>query len=128
MKVTVQVSVGELLDKMTILEIKSHLIANPQKLQSIHHELEIVKQAWHIVKPADIDVAGEIAELKQINQTLWYIEDDIRIKESKQEFDEHFIELARSVYINNDKRAAVKHQINTKLGSDIVEEKSYEHY
>ena len=128
MKIMAQVSAGELLDKLTILEIKASRISDAGKLKSINHELDVVSKTWQAAKPSDIDISSEIAELKKINQTLWDIEDDIRAKEANKQFDNEFIELARAVYITNDQRAAIKHKLNIKLGSDIVEEKSYEQY
>jgi len=128
MKILVQVSAGELLDKLTILEIKASHISDAVKLKSINHELEVVSQTWQNAKPSDIDISSEMAELKKINQRLWNIEDDIRAKEATKQFDAAFIEIARSVYVTNDQRAKIKHKLNMKLGSDIVEEKSYEQY
>ncbi len=128
MKIMAQVSAGELLDKLTILEIKAQHISDADKLKSINHELSVISQTWQTAKPSDIDISDEITKLKEVNQRLWNIEDDIRIKEANKQFDNKFIELARSVYVTNDQRAAIKYQINIKLGSDIVEEKSYEQY
>ena len=128
MKIMAQVSAGELLDKLTILEIKASHISDAGKLKSINHELDVVSLTWRAEKPSDIDISSEMAELKKINQSLWDIEDDIRAKEANKQFDNEFIELARSVYVTNDQRAAIKHKLNIKLGSDIVEEKSYEQY
>ena len=128
MKIMAQVSAGELLDKLTILEIKASRISDVGKLKSINHELDVLSQTWQSAQPSNIDISSEIAELKKVNQSLWDIEDDIRTKESSKQFDNEFIELARSVYITNDQRAAIKHKLNMKLGSDIVEEKSYEQY
>ena len=123
-----EISVGEFLDKITILQIKSERIPDPAKLRNIRHELDVLLRTWEASPHSRQDLGVEIAELKQINETLWEIEDDIRIKESAGEFDEDFIRLARSVYINNDQRAAIKRRINVKTGSDLIEEKSYADY
>ncbi len=121
------VSWGELIDKITILEIKSRHLSNPAALANVSHELQLLSK---IAEPA-MTTSG-IAELKakltQINQTLWTIEDDIRDKEAAKSFDDRFIELARSVYRTNDERALVKRQINAALSSELVEEKSYKAY
>ncbi len=121
------VSPGELLDKITILEIKSERIEDADKLKNVRYELELLTRLWNEAVP-DADLAAERAELKSVNEKLWEIEDDIRDKEAAKRFDEEFIELARSVYYTNDRRAAVKKQVNLKLGSAIVEEKSYSDY
>jgi hypothetical protein len=126
--IQVEVSVGEFLDKMVILEIKSERIKDPQKLKSIHKELDILRAAWKNSPFSQNDLTKELAQLKQVNETLWEIEDEIRDKERHKTFDEGFIELARSVYINNDERAAIKKAINLKVGSELVEEKSYASY
>lgn len=120
------VSFGELIDKITILEIKSERISDESKLVNVRHELEILEQTWR--DAGNADVSDPRARLKAVNEELWEIEDDIRIKESKREFDEKFIELARAVYVTNDKRANIKKEINLALGSELVEEKSYEDY
>ena len=120
------VSFGELIDKITILEIKSERISDESKLVNVRHELEILEQTWR--DAGNADVSDPRARLKAVNEELWEIEDDIRIKESKREFDERFIELARAVYVTNDKRANIKKEINLALGSELVEEKSYEDY
>jgi hypothetical protein len=121
------VSWGELIDKITILEIKTRHLSNPAALANVSHELQLLSK---IAEPA-MTTSG-IAELKakltQINQTLWTIEDDIRDKEAAKSFDDRFIELARSVYRTNDERALVKRQINAALSSELVEEKSYKAY
>ena len=120
------VSFGELIDKITILEIKSERISDESKLVNVRHELEILEQTWR--DAGNADVSDPRARLKAVNEELWEIEDVIRIKESKREFDEKFIELARAVYVTNDKRANIKKEINLALGSELVEEKSYEDY
>lgn len=128
MDIRVSVSAGECLDKITILEIKSERIDDPAKLVNINNELKILQETCTALLPKEIDISGEMAELKAINEALWEIEDGIRDKEFAGEFDQQFIELARSVYFTNDKRAAVKRVLNEKLGSELVEEKSYSDY
>lgn len=122
------VSVGELIDKITILEIKSERIKDADKLVNIKHELKALRTVWTKNKPADVDLTTPTAQLKDVNETLWDIEDRIRAKESRGDFDQGFIEIARAVYINNDKRAQLKREINLAVGSDLVEEKSYQAY
>jgi hypothetical protein len=126
--IEVPVSFGELIDKITILEIKSRLIADPDKLANVRNELELLGATWanHVASQTDID--AERTRLLAVNEALWQIEDNIRLKERAQAFDQEFIQLARAVYIRNDERAAVKREINLKLGSQLVEEKSYQDY
>lgn len=128
MNLSAEISVGEFLDKVTILEIKSERIKDAAKLENVHKELNILRQTWQNSPFSQKDIAAEITELKEINERLWEIEDYIRDKESEGAFDEQFIELARSVYVTNDERAAVKRRINVKVGSNLVEEKSYADY
>ena len=119
------ISIGELIDKITILEIKQTYMTGI-KLKNINKEMKLLK---NILQDKNLEINIDlIKNLKKINKTLWEIEDNIRIKESKQEFDEEFIKLARSVYIENDKRASIKKEINQKYNSDLVEEKSYKNY
>lgn len=125
--INIPISPGELLDKITILEIKSENIADPEKRANVETELKLLSQIWESTSP-DAALDGLKQELKDNNKALWDIEDKIRIKESNKEFDHVFVELARSVYIQNDKRANTKKKINLKLGSMIVEEKSYADY
>lgn len=122
------VSYGELIDKITILEIKSERISDEAKLVNVRRELELLEKTWAESPQAVHDISGERGELKKINEALWEIEDEIRLKEADADFGERFIELARSVYFTNDERAAVKRKINDRLGSEIVEEKSYADY
>ncbi|HEY4293055.1 DUF6165 family protein [Luteibacter sp.] len=122
------VSYGELIDKMTILQIKLQEIRDEAKLANVRNELELLDATWRNDKASGIDIADETTRLLAVNQRLWKIEDDIRMKERAQAFDQEFIELARSVYFENDERAAIKRQINLKLGSTLVEEKSYQDY
>ena len=122
----VPVSVGELLDKITILQIKSERILDSAKLVNIQKELNALlttctKHSINVSHPL-------VSELKKINESLWVIEDDIRDKERSKEFDQKFIDLARAVYVTNDQRFQVKAKINKELGSAYVEEKSYQPY
>ena len=128
MNVNVEISIGEFFDKITILEIKKERIANADKLVNINKELDGLNNLLGKLSFSREDVADEVSELKKINEALWVIEDDIREKESQKAFDDRFIELARAVYVTNDKRSVIKRDINLKLGSDFVEEKSYEEY
>ena len=119
------ISIGELIDKITILEIKQ-IYMTGIKLKNINKEMKLLK---NILQEQNLEINIDlIKNLKKINKKLWEIEDNIRIKESNQEFDEEFIKLARSVYIENDKRASIKKEINQKYNSDLVEEKSYKNY
>lgn len=124
----VPVSFGELLDKIAILQIKSERIADPAKLANVRHELSALEKTWLAHPAAGRDIARLRAELKAVNERLWAIEDDIRLKEKAQAFDEAFVRLARSVYFENDERARIKKEINLALGSSYVEEKSYQDY
>jgi hypothetical protein len=126
--IKVPISPGELLDKITILRIKSHRITEPQKVANVRLELDALEQTWGSSAYAGIDIAVDVDALMRVNERLWKIEDDIRDKERAQAFDAEFIQLARAVYIENDERAAIKRRINTTLGSSIVEEKSYRPY
>ncbi|MCI2245664.1 DUF6165 family protein [Xanthomonas sp. PPL568] len=127
-EILVPVSFGELLDKIAILQIKSERIEDPVKLANVHAELSALEKTWMAHPAAGGDVARLRAELKAVNERLWVIEDEIRIKEKAQAFDEEFIKLARSVYYENDERARLKKDINLALGSSYVEEKSYQDY
>ena len=124
----VPVSPGEVLDKITILEIKSERMDDPDKIANVKRELELLQASWREHVDEDETVVRIHAKLKAINEELWEIEDDIRDKERAREFDEVFIALARSVYVTNDKRANAKKELNVHLGSEIVEEKSYKDY
>jgi hypothetical protein len=124
----VPVSYGELLDKIAILQIKSERMADPAKLANVRKELSALEQTWMAHPAAVEDIAELRARLKAVNERLWVIEDDIRVKEKAQEFDAGFIRLARSVYVENDERARIKKDINLALGSAYVEEKSYQDY
>ncbi len=124
----VPVSPGEVLDKITILEIKSERIKDADKLVNVKRELELLQAAWEKFVDEDETVRRIHAKLKSINEDLWEIEDDIRDKERAKEFDQVFIDLARSVYVTNDRRADAKKELNVYLGSEMVEEKSYQDY
>lgn len=126
--IRIPVATGELLDKITILRIKSERIADPDKLVNVRRELELLEGIWRDLDRDDPRVADCIARLKAANEALWDIEDRIRVKEARKAFDQDFIELARSVYFTNDRRAAVKREINELTGSTLIEEKSYEEY
>ncbi len=127
-EIAVPVSPGELIDKLTILEIKSERMSDAKKLANVKLELNLLSDTWAKSDYAKIDISTEWSELKRINAELWDIEDQIRDEERHQRFGDEFIRLARAVYFINDDRAAVKRQINDKLGSKIVEEKSYASY
>ena len=126
--ILVPVSPGELLDKISILRIKSARMTDPIKLQNVRWELELLEQTWSASGAQELLVADDFAHLQKVNEQLWEIEDQIRDKELTKSFDSEFIELARSVYIVNDERAMCKKRINVILGSRIVEEKSYRPY
>ncbi len=128
MLLQVQTSPGEFLDKLTILEIKSERIDDPAKLANVGRELELLRAIWRESPLSSRDVSAVVARLKQVNETLWEIEDRIRDKEAARVFDGEFIELARSVYITNDRRTSLKRELNLALGSDLIEEKSYKPY
>ena len=127
-EILVPVSFGELLDKIAILQIKSERMTDPAKLANVRAELSALENTWMAHPAAGQDIATLRAELKAVNERLWVIEDDIRLKEKAQAFDDEFIKLARSVYFQNDIRARVKKDINLALGSAYVEEKSYQDY
>jgi hypothetical protein len=126
--ILVPISPGELLDKITILRIKSERMEDAVKLTNVRLELGLLEKTWQESGCASGDVGAEERALQNVNERLWDIEDRIRDKEAVQTFDRDFIELARAVYIANDERAALKKRINQKLGSRIVEEKSYRPY
>ena len=124
----VPVSPGEVLDKITILEIKSERMSDPEKVANVRIELGLLQETWQKAVDEDKVIRKLHDQLKEINEALWEIEDDIRDKERVKEFDERFIELARAVYFTNDRRSQVKKELNLHLGSVIVEEKSYQDY
>ena len=126
--IKVPVSPGEVLDKITILEIKSERMSDPEKVANVRVELALLQETWKEFISDDEVIRGLHAQLKDVNEALWEIEDDIRDQERAKEFDERFIELARAVYVTNDRRSEVKKELNLHLGSEIVEEKSYQDY
>lgn len=126
--ISVPVSFGELLDKMSILQIKLERISDAGKRANVARELDALQTTWSHAPESRQDVGALLAELKRVNEALWEIEDEIRDLEREQRFDARFIELARSVYITNDERARLKRDLNQALGSALVEEKSYAAY
>jgi uncharacterized protein DUF6165 len=118
-------SVGELIDKITILEIKAERIAEADKLANVRRELTLLRELQSQAGLAVARMDAFAAELKRVNEALWGIEDEIRECEAAADFGPGFVALARSVYRNNDRRAAIKREINLAFGSEIVEEKSY---
>tara|TARA_B100000809_G_scaffold128466_1_gene126583 strand:+ start:1031 stop:1426 length:396 start_codon:yes stop_codon:yes gene_type:complete len=128
MSIKIELSVGELLDKISILQIKAERIVDPSKLENINKELDVLMSLWKDSAYSNNNLESETNELKAINEELWAIEDKIRDKERNRIFDKGFIELARAVYITNDKRADIKRIINSKTGSELIEEKSYSDY
>ena len=128
MTISIQVSPGELIDKMTILEVKLIRMSDPAKLVNVRCEHAMIAQTFRENIADSPALAQLIAELKAANSALWTIEDDIREHERNGDFGESFVKLARSIYRINDERAAIKRRINVLLGSAIVEEKSYSDY
>lgn len=128
MRLTIETSPGEFLDKLSILEIKAERITDPGKLANVRRELDLLRTTWEASSLADRDISAALVELKQVNVTLWEVEDRLREKEAQGAFDEEFVELARSVYKTNDRRAAIKRDLNLAMGSDLIEEKSYKAY
>jgi hypothetical protein len=126
--ILVEISPGEMIDKITILLIKSERIKDEVQLANVRHELSVLSEEMdkNIPRSPDLDIL--VSELKSVNEALWGIEDDIRDCERAEEYSQLFIDLARSVYITNDKRADLKRNINLLLGSRIMEEKSYKPY
>lgn len=126
--ILVEISAGELIDKITILEIKTERLTDAAQLANVRAELEVLTGARDGgVATSDLLVALT-AELKGVNSALWQIEDDIRDCERRKDFGDRFVQLARAVYHRNDERARLKRAINESLGSRIVEEKSYQPY
>ncbi len=119
---------GELPDKPTILEIKSERMDDAAKLENVRRELKLLRETWGASPFSARDVATLVAELKVVNARLWDIEDRLREHERARRFDTAFVELARSVYLENDRRAAIKRELNERLGSELREEKSYRPY
>ncbi len=127
-EILVPVSFGELLDKISILQIKSERMSDAAKLSNVRRELDALQATWAASAASQIDITSLQRSLKAVNERLWVIEDDIRLQEKAQAFDAEFIRLARAVYFENDERASIKREINLALGSAYVEEKSYEDY
>jgi hypothetical protein len=123
----IPVSPGELLDKLTILRIKAERIAVPEKRANVARELALLEAIW-ATRTAGADLRDEERALARVNAALWDVEDSLRACEAEQRFDAAFVALARSVYRHNDERAALKRRVNEKLGSALVEEKSYAPY
>ncbi len=128
MSVLVPVSWGEIIDKITILEIKAERLSDAAKLANVTKELNELVAVREREFPAHAGLAVLSAELKAINEKLWVVEDDIRDCERAKDFGPKFVELARAVYYINDERAAVKRKVNELLGSALIEEKSYAPY
>jgi hypothetical protein len=128
MTVLTEIAPGELIDKITILRIKSERIAEDAKLKNVRAELAILHETLEKDVPASDALSRLDAALQAVNEELWVIEDDIRDREREGDFGAEFIRLARAVYVINDKRAVLKKEINLLLGSTIVEEKSYAAY
>lgn len=128
MNLNVPVSPGEFLDKLSILEIKSERMSDAAKLKNVRNELSLLRRVWSGSAYANKDIEEEYQQLRAVNEQLWDIEDRIRLKEADKDFGQDFIDLARSVYILNDRRAASKRRLNEALGSDLIEEKSYADY
>jgi hypothetical protein len=124
----IEVPAGELIDKITILEIKARRIADPEKLRHVGAELAALAAVRDTGLPASAELAALAAQLTAVNEALWQVEDDLRDCERRQDFGPRFVELARSVYRHNDRRAALKRAVNDLLGSRLVEEKSYTPY
>lgn len=127
MKIQTPISVGELLDKITILELKTEFISEEQALKNVQHELaelEEVRSKLNIVE----NIQETLEKLRTVNRKLWRVEDQLREFEAQKRFDEEFVEKARSVYLLNDQRASLKYEINTLSGSALIEEKSYRKY
>ena len=127
-EILVPVAPGELLDKITILRIKADRISDPGKRANVGRELELLEATWRREIGDRDDLREEEKELARVNGVLWEIEDAIREREAARRFDDEFIALARSVYRRNDERAALKRSVNLKLGSSLIEEKSYSEY
>ena len=125
---SIPISWGEIIDKITILEIKSERLSSKPALENVRRELSKLVNIADAAQGLEPKLETLKAELKRVNETLWQIEDDIRAKEAERTFDQAFIALARAVYHNNDKRGVLKQQINALLKSDIVEEKQYSQY
>ena len=125
---TVEVSWGELIDKITILEIKEERLKSPEAVSNVRRELAALTRVARSLQSHPVELEELKRKLKSINEFLWEVEDQIRAKEAARSFDQQFIELARSVYLKNDARAQIKREINTLMKSELVEEKQYINY
>jgi hypothetical protein len=125
MSIETPLPVGDFIDRLTILDIKSERVDDPVKLRNIERERAALRQIWCDSVYLGASIEGEQRELMLVNAELWEVEERIRMKEQRGEFDREFIALARSIYRLNDRRARVKRAINLKVGSDLIEEKSY---
>ena len=129
MNIEIPISTGELLDKLSILEIKKDKVKDPTKLKNIKHEYDLLSNLSLSLKEKDEKSFNSLyREILNVNKKLWDIEDRIRILEAEQRFDEEFISVARSVYFINDDRFDIKKKINETFGSDVAEEKEYIEY
>tara|TARA_Y100000992_G_scaffold300899_1_gene270542 strand:- start:304 stop:693 length:390 start_codon:yes stop_codon:yes gene_type:complete len=128
MKIEIPISFGELIDKLTILEIKKSKITNNKKLKNVQLEFELLNKKYQTILNDTKELQVFYDALLKVNSKLWEIEDKIRILENNKEFNEEFIDLARSVYKSNDERFAIKNEINKTFDSEIQEQKEYENY
>ena len=128
MEIQINISVGELIDKITILQIKKDKITNLEKVEKVSYELELLENSLNSFKTGETEELKKLMNELIINEKLWGIEDDIRLLEKNKKFESEFIELARSVYKTNDERFEVKNKINKLFSSNVVEVKSYEEY
>jgi hypothetical protein len=128
MTLRVEISAGELLDKITILEIKAERMTDPAQLANVRAELQTLRATWAASPLSGRDVSVQLQRLKAVNEQLWEVEDGLRRLEAEGAFGDEFVRLARSVYHANDERAALKRELNLRLGSRLVEEKSYTPY
>ncbi len=123
--ILIEVGAGELIDLITILTIKSERMTDAEKLKNVRHELDVLSAGRDANLEDSADLQNLTAALKQVNEALWEIEDDIRQCEREKDFGDKFVQLARAVYVTNDKRASLKKDINVLTGAQIIEEKSY---
>ena len=126
--VRADISVGDLVDRITILRIKSERLTDPQKRSNVRHELALLEQVWHAAMTASPALDRLEEALKKVNEEIWDLEDRIRDHERRQDFGTEFVDVARTIYRTNDHRAALKRDINSAVGSSITEEKFYTPY
>ena len=124
----VQLPLGDVVDKVTILLLKRDRIDDSQKVRNVLEELRVLRASWTAEGLSPMEELEDWAALCEVNGQLWEVEDELRLHESRQDFGDKFVELARSVYHINDRRAALKRSINMALGSTLIEEKSYQDY